>query len=116
VLLHQLGDDLVLAAELVAEGVDGPLGLAVGGLNVANGWRDATLVEHPALVIKSYTGAAKSNTTYHVVVGPWRPGGPTRDFKVSREHFKAAQASGRVLVRAGRGRLGYEWLRSVEAG
>ena len=46
-LLHQLGDDLVLAAELVAEGVDGPLVLALGGLALALEGGGAVLEELP---------------------------------------------------------------------
>src|ERR1700712_2562977 len=46
-LLHQLGDDLVLASELVAQGLDGPLLLAHGGVALALEGGGAVLEEGP---------------------------------------------------------------------
>ncbi|HEU4536612.1 MAG TPA: hypothetical protein VFS00_20950 [Polyangiaceae bacterium] len=91
-------------------------GLAVGGLNVANGWRDATTVEHPATIVGSHRAVLKKNSTYYISVAPWAPGGSPRDFAVSKARFDLAQTPEhrRAIVRTGAGRLGFEWLRSVD--
>jgi hypothetical protein len=103
-----------LCVALVGAVMLGP-GLAVGALNVANGCLDATSVEHAADVEASYrTSGGRGGLKHYVKVASWMPGEPPRTLEVTRRQFDSIQATKRVLVRVGGGRLGYEWLRSVE--
>lgn len=116
VVLRGHSDSLLrLCVAAVGASMLGP-GLAVAGLTFANGWRDATEVERPTTIISSHRAVLKKNSTYHLSVAPLHPGAPPRDLTVSREQFERAQSPQhrRVIVRTGAGRLGFEWLRSVE--
>ncbi len=91
-------------------------GLAVGALVFANAWQDASAVEHAVDVERAYFGAPRrGGRRYYVRVASRGPGEGPLVIEVPRERFEALGASKRALVRAGAGRLGYEWVRSVEA-
>jgi hypothetical protein len=116
VVLRNRSDSLPrLCVAAVGATMLGP-GLAVAGLNFANGWHDLTTIEHSVKIVGSESGMTKSRTSYALLVEPWAPETQPYRFDVSREQFELSlvRRSTHLIVHTGAGRLGYEWLRSVE--
>ncbi|HEU4406867.1 MAG TPA: hypothetical protein VFS43_16490 [Polyangiaceae bacterium] len=89
-------------------------GSAVGGLAAANGWGDDSAAEHAVGVEDAYTRRSRNRPTHYLRVASWTPGEGPIELRVPGGRFEAIKAARRALVRTGRGRLGYEWVRSVE--
>lgn len=91
-------------------------GLAIGLLCALNGGLDLTNAEHTVDVEEVFVRRQRSNHTYHARVKSWVPGEHPLVLPLpGPKSFDAIKTSRRALVRTGNGRLGYEWVRSVES-
>lgn len=92
-------------------------GAALLALLVANGWRDDTSVEYVASVAVEEIESSKGSRIYrklYAVLPPRAPGGEATRIAMDYKLPEGLDAPRRAIVRVGRGRLGYEWLRSIE--
>jgi hypothetical protein len=91
-------------------------GLTVSMLCALNGALDLTRAEHVVDVEEVFVRRQRGSGTYHARVKSWVPGERPLVLPLpGSQSFDAIKTSRRALVRTGHGRLGYEWVRSVES-
>jgi hypothetical protein len=90
---------------------------ALVALHVANGWRDDTSVEYVADVVVDEIHSSKGPRVYrelYAVIPPRPPAEAATRVPIHYKLPEGVETPRRAVVRLGRGRLGYEWLRAID--
>ncbi len=62
-------------------------------------------------IVVTHSRQRGTNTTYHVVVGPWGRRGGTEDLDEGKGFYDGAEHGRKVCVVTGTGALGLDWYR-----
>lgn len=87
-----------------------------GAVVLANQYSDGSEVRtHKTLLVHYYAyHSRKGGSNYYLVFESWHPGGGTVEIEVSEGQYGYATRTKDWIIRTHKGRLGFEWVKSIE--